>query len=285
MFVVDIYEFDLYASVLATFLTPFLYAPIEAFLISKTQTTLGKYLLHLKYTKKFNFKQALTLSIRNVLFLKTNETLEKKAYSKRNHFIALFISALLTFSFNFPDTALNYTAKALPFQFLQELKVKRNGGGNCPDGWSKLKIEETSPFLMFFPDTPILEEISKPIAHSDFVINYKEYTFENYSLGHVDLPGSWTKWGSNLVFKGSLQQVLKKESGNIIEKKKTIFENYPALDYKIQRDNSLTNGRLILVDNTLYKLEVKCCLDTTQISKDSPEAFFNAFHLVNKESS
>ena len=129
--------------------------------------------------------------------------------------------------------------------------------------------------MAFFPKEPELKEIKKPIPHSAHILVYKEYTQEKYSLGYVDLPASWVKWGSNLVFKGTLQQVISREKGTITQKQKTLHEQYPAMDYEILRNGSKTLGRLILVGTTVYKLEVK----EESSSKESADLFFNAFHL------
>jgi hypothetical protein len=281
-FIVDIYDFDLFASIFVTLLTPILFIPVETLLVWGFQTTLGKYITHQSYSQKLKFKDSLLIALRNGFFLKAKIQPTYKESSKKKHLVAILASIIISLACTFPDSALNLTSKALPFKFFQELKVKRNGGGNCPDGWVKLAGEENSPFLIFFPSKPKLEEIIKAVPHSDFLLNYKEYSYDKYSLGHVDLPRSWTKWGSNLVFKGSLQQVIKNENGNIIEKKKTIHEKYPALDYKIQRGEITTTGRLILVNNTLYKLEVKETSSDSQNQTFFSDLFFNAFHLVRE---
>lgn len=192
---------------------------------------------------------------------------------KRYKLISTIVIVFFLFTY-FSETTLHYVSKVLPFECIQNLKIYRTVGISCPDGWVRVGSIEL-PFFAFFPQQPTFTEITKSIPHSTETLLYKEYTHENYSLGHVDLPHNWVKWGSNLVFKGTFQQILSHQSGVLKQKRKTLHEQFPAMNYIIQRGDTQTIGRLILVDHTLYKLEV--------ISKKADpilaETFFNTLHL------
>lgn len=280
-FIIDILNLDLFFYLFAALLLPLLFAPFEAILIKCFRTTLGKYIFGLTYNDLFTWQTAFEFSFRRALFMKTKAHIIHKKHRLFPHLTAIFTAFLLSCLAISPDATLNQACKILPFEFLQDLKIKRNGGGNCPEGWSKLNSDKELPFLIFFPDQPKLEETIKPIPHSTHILDYKQYTFEKYSLGFVDLPASWVKWGSNLVFKGVLQQVLSHEKGNLIDKRKTLHEQYPAMDYKIERSGETTLGRLVLVGTTIYKLEVVHPKDTKDNPKEEASLFFNAFHLQN----
>ncbi|MBM3193197.1 MAG: hypothetical protein FJZ59_03065 [Chlamydiae bacterium] len=280
-FIIDILNLDLFFYLFTTLLLPILFAPLEAVLIKCFRTTLGKYIFGLSYNDLFTWQTAFEFSFKRAIFLKTKVHVVQKKHPLFPHITAILTAVLLSCLTISPDATLNMACKILPFESLQELKIKRNGGGNCPDGWTKLNSDKELPFLIFFPDQPKLEETIKPIPHSTHVLDYKEYTFEKYSLGYVDLPASWVKWGSNLVFKAALKQVLSHEKGDLTEKQKTLHEQYPAIDYKIERSNKTTLGRLVLVGTTVYKLEVVHPKDTKEAAKEDANLFFNAFHLQN----
>jgi hypothetical protein len=280
-FIIDILNLDLFFYLFATLFLTVLFAPIEAILIKCFRTTLGLFIFGLKYNELFTWQTAFEFSFRRALFLKTKVRMTQKKPSLFPHLTAVFTAVMLSCLTISPDATLNQACKILPFEFLQELKIKRNGGGNCPDGWTKLNSEKELPFLIFFPDQPKLEETTKPIPHSTHILDYKEYSFEKYSLGYVDLPASWVKWGSNLVFKGTLQQILSHQKGTIVEKQKTFHEQYPAMDYKIERSNGTTMGRLVLVGTTIYKLEVVHPNNSGENPLEDANLFFNAFHLHN----
>ena len=274
-FIVDILNLDLIFYIVITLFLTILFVPVEATLIKYFKTTLGKYIFGIRYSNTFTWRNAFRFSFRRALFLKMPAEILHKKPKRLSHILAITTSFLLSSLSLAPEATLNQASKILPFEFLQELKVKRNGGGNCPDGWVKLTSAIELPFLAFFPEEPKLKETRKPIPHSTHILVYKEFTQEKYSLGYVDLPASWVKWGSNLVFKGTLQQVVSHEKGTITQKEKTFHEQFPAMDYEIERNGSKTLGRLILVGTTVYKLEVT---EKTS-SKESADLFFNAFHL------
>lgn len=275
LFAADILDLDILYYLIITLALPLLFVPIETFLIKCFKTTLGKFIFGLQYTETFTWKSAFLFSLKKALFLKTSSEVIQKKPKRLPHIIAITIATLFSLLSIFPDATLNQASKILPFECIQNLKIQRNGGVNCPDGWIKLGSQEL-PFSAFFPEEPKFEETKKPIPHSSTTLTYREYTHNEYSLGYVDLPSSWTKWGSHIVFKASLQQILIRDKGSVTQKKKTLHDSFPALDYQIKRGDNITSGRLVLVGNTLYKLEV-----SNSPSKETSEIFFNTFQLTN----
>ncbi len=271
IFILDLCDLDLVHSVVLTLLIPLLFIPVETLFLRYFGTTLGKYISGYRYNEIFTWKSAYTLAYRKALFLKTS--------SEEIRIKPRFIAHILAFGIILigisPEKSVNQVFKVLPFDWAQSFVMKKNGGGNCPDGWVKLIAAETLPFTAFFPAVPVLEETAKPIPHSERVLLYKEYKLDQYSLGFVDLPQNWVKWGSNIVFKAALSQITSKEKGNVTHKTKTTHDDFPALDYKIDRDGKTTLGRLILVNTTVYNLEVKA----ENSSNESANLFFNAFQL------
>ncbi len=277
-FIIDIFDLNIAFFVLSTLLITLLFIPVEATLLRYFRTTLGKFIFGIRYNHPFTWKSAFRFSCRRAVFLNTPMESVYQKPKRSSHLLAISVATLLSMLSIFPDETINQASKILPFEFVQDLKVKRNGGGNCPDGWVKLSDTIELPFLAFFPETPKKsQEIRKELPHSTHVLVYKEYTQDSYSLGFVDLPKSWVSWGSNLVFKGTLQQILSREKGKLIDKKKTFHEQYPAMDYKIEKASGTSFGRLILVDSTVYRLEATT---TDESQKGSAELFINAFHLI-----
>ena len=117
----------------------------------------------------------------------------------------------------------------------------------CPSHWKKF---EAPTFSAFFPSTPVLTEVTEQN------ITLHEYkTEEGFSASYAELPDTWTQFGSSLVFKGAINQILEHEPGELVDKENSEHGAYPALDYRILRGDVVTHGKLVLVNNTLYKLE------------------------------
>ncbi len=152
--------------------------------------------------------------------------------------------------------------------------TQRVSGGEGPAGWVKLKSTEL-PFSACFPNTPTLKEQTQPVPNSDKTLTFHEYSNDSYSLVYVDLPKSWINWGSTIVFKGTLQQVLEHEKGTLVQKQKVQHDSFPALEYEIKRNGDTILGRFILVNNTVYKLE----MTSKEKSPEAAETFFNTFHV------
>ena len=125
--------------------------------------------------------------------------------------------------------------------------------------WIKIVPKEAS-FSIFFPKKPLFEETQKRIPRSSKTILYKEFSLKEdafYSLSYTDLPTSWVKWGSSLVLKGALKQLLITYKGSLLQKTKALYQEHPSLHYEIKKETSHIVGRLILADKTLYKIEIE----------------------------
>lgn len=158
--------------------------------------------------------------------------------------------------------------------FSQTQRISSSGDG--PKGWVKLKPTER-PFSACFPNAPTLKEQTEQVPNSENTLLFHEYSNDGYSLVYVDLPKSWINWGPTIVFKGTLQKVLEHEKGTLIQKQKVQHDGFPALEYEIIRDGNTVLGRFILVNNTVYKLE----LASKEKSTSTAEIFFNTFHVQN----
>lgn len=280
VFFIDIFDLSIFCYLIVTLLLPFLFIPIEAVLIKYFKTTLGKFIFGLKYDELFTWKSAFYLAYRRALLKRSPARIIRKKPKLFSHILAVTVATLLSLLSIFPDATLEQASKVLPFECIQTLRVNRNGGWDSPPGWIKIGSGDL-PFAAFFPKEPKLEETSKPIPHSTHVLVYKEYTLDQYSLGYVALPASWVKWGSNLVFKGVLQQVASHTKGSITQKKKTLHEQFPAMNYEIRRGSELSFGRLVLVGNTIYRLEVTPT-KTDEKPTATADMFFNTFHLLTQ---
>jgi len=268
IFIADLFDVSCIYMFGITLLLPILFIPVETLFIKCFKTTPGKFILSLRYKESFTWKSAFLLSCKTACFQKTSSVLIRK----NPRFIFRLIVALFMFCTIFPETAVKQASKVLPFEIVKHLKVHRTGGVEVPIGWVKLG-STTLPFSAFFPSQATLTEMEKSIPHSDKTLLFKEYTSNEYSLVHVDLPNSWVKWGSNLVFKGTLQQVLSYENATLLNKQKTTYNDYPALDFTLKKGNKTSYGRLILVNNTIYKLESEA------ENEEQASYFFNTLQI------
>jgi hypothetical protein len=125
--------------------------------------------------------------------------------------------------------------------------------------WSKFTPDDRS-FSAYFPQNPmsISKEIPLPTpSHSEF-LPYQEYSYTDdkgkYEVSFTTLPSSWMKWSSKLILSGALKLVMGKS--NIIEKHSTTSHTFPAIKYEAKSFDGDIIGKLILVREKLYRVEV-----------------------------
>jgi len=119
-------------------------------------------------------------------------------------------------------------------------------------------------FSAFFPLHPTASKRKIPISQGNrSFVEYDEYRCstserEEYSISCIILPDSLLKWGSTLVLNGAFKLLLKNvdQKVKVVEKQSKIFKAFPSLDYEHHTQDAETSGMLVLVDKTLYKIEV-----------------------------
>ena len=145
--------------------------------------------------------------------------------------------------------------------------------------WKSFK-DPQGGFTIEFPERPKKEEAELAVPNSSLPlteVKCNPATDIHYSVMYTTLPSKWLCYSPSLVLKGSLKYISKHMKTRIIEKSVKKFKRLPALDYIFFDGKIETAGKLILVGNTLYKVEVKYPYgERTQI-QGSLDKFLSSF--------
>lgn len=202
----------------------------------------------------------------------------KKSSWKKLTLILLFVFFLLGGTYIYFDV---YKERGLRIN-LHALIEKGMGF----DGWTKFD-PKTENFSIFFPKNPVSVSRELPIPGSSDSLPYQEYKVEQqedcvYSISYTTLPDKWMKWGSGLILKGALK-VIMYELGKVelVGKSSNTFKGFPALDYEHYSRDYETSGTLILVGNTLYKVEMTYPLSMRNDVQQQISQFIESFEPQN----
>ncbi len=142
-------------------------------------------------------------------------------------------------------------------------------------------------FSASFPKKPKLDSRNLPIPGSDDFLPYKEYRCELdedilFSVSYTTLPKEWLKYGNSLVLGGALKVIMHEfDKSELVGKETTLFKSFPALDYEhytvAEEGQKETAGTLVLVGNTLYKIEMNYPLELHENVKDQLAYFIENF--------
>ena len=156
------------------------------------------------------------------------------------------------------------------------------------EGWSAFSPKSNS-FSVYFPDSPKENSRELSIPGSRNTLLYQEFYLKtdddyHFSVSHATLPAQWLKFGSNLVLKGSLKVILK-ELGHVslVGKSSNTFKTYPSLDYEHYFQDRETSGTLILVKDTLYKVEVTYPLSQRLEAQKRLVPFIQSFQPLKQQ--
>jgi len=220
--------------------------------------------------------------------------IKKKSFSNwdRNHEITLHykngtfvrwtLAAILLFStFHFTQNHRDIQEKTF-FSLIPKEHVK--------DDTSKWKrfTPSSNEFILDFPlqqPTYVYKEL--PIPKSQDTLPYHEYKTvlnENtvqYSLSHTQLPSRWVRWSSKLVLKGVIKVLVEKQPGTRLVQSTTLGANgYPALDYQLTKNGQHAIGRLILIGQSLYRIEVNFPPSEKPNLQEDINLFIHSFQWV-----
>jgi uncharacterized RDD family membrane protein YckC len=248
---------------------PFLWAPLEAFLISGWGTTPGKALLGLSVRDALGFKLPFSLSLRRAFFLpgRPGTVFKKKISWTRKLFAIVTITAfMLSGSYGNVLTlwSIGLNREISPNDWVQ---YTSNYGG----------------FKISFPTHPEESYKELVIPDSGRVLNYEEVTSaENdkvhYSVSHMDLPRKWRWAGNTTLLKGVLDIIVKHTDGaELLEKDFKKFSGYRVLDYRIKQGTEEIKGRLMIFGPTLYKLSI--VYPPSQAEKMQKSPFLDSFEI------
>ena len=303
LLIIDAFDGSLWLYAAMTVFLPLLFIPIEATLLFLFRTTLGKILFGFRFKRSLTFKESLYMTTKKALlltplfipplnlffifyYIKKYRKSENKwdyicitplerNFPKKWGYSGLcllgIITSLIAFTPEFSYRQLNKVVSLEQPNFIKNKSFKF-----FSDNWVKVTPDELI-FSIFFPKTPKYSEKKHSVPRSSTVLVYKEYMHTgdlNYSLSFIELPSSWTRWGASLVLKGSLNFLC--SHGKIHHKKKCKHLSFPAMEYQMERDKHLFLGKLVLVGNTIYKIEVE--LKDSATNSDDIQKFINSFH-------
>lgn len=228
-------------------MVPLLWAPLEAFLISKRSTTPGKALWGISIRDGFGFKLSYLASLRRAFFLpKRPGNLFQKRISWKRKFCAIVTGTM-------------FVLAAVYGNVLTLWSVGLNRGIS-PNEWIQYASDDVG-FKISFPTNP--EESSKELVIPDSgrVLNYEEISSDenkiHYSVTHMELPRKWRLAGNTTLLKGVLDVMVKHTDGaELIEKDFKKVDGYRVLDFRMKQGQDEIKGRLIIVGSTLYKLSI-----------------------------
>jgi uncharacterized RDD family membrane protein YckC len=250
--------------------TPLLWVPIEAFLVSKWGTTPGKALWGLSIRDTFGFKLPFSISLWRSLFLPGRPgTILQKSTSWKRKLCAIVTSIAFVLAGTYGNV-------------LTLWSVGLNKGIS-PNDWIQYSSEYAG-FKISFPTDP--EETYKELVIPDSgrVLPYEEVTSNqndkiHYSVSHMTLPRKWRLASDNTLLKGVLDVMVKHTEGaEIIEKEFKKFGGHRVLDFRMkQGSDEEVKGRLLIVGKILYKLSI--VYPPKQADKMHQNPFLDSFEI------
>lgn len=227
---------------------PFLWVPVEAFLLGKWGTTPGKLLFGLSVANASGERLFYLDAIRWSLFLPRNKgVVRQKTVSWKRKLCAFLTSSVFVLG------AIYGNGLSLWSVGLEK--------GISPDGWVQYSCSDTG-FKVSFPTDPESESKELVIPDSGKVLNYKEITSEEnkkvtYSVTHLDLPRKWRLAADTTLLKGVLDQIIiHSPEAELIEKEFKMLGKHRVLDFRMKEGKDVIQARLIIVSGTLYRLMI-----------------------------
>lgn len=247
--------------------TPLLWAPLEAFLLHKWGTTLGKTLFGVVVRNTNGNKLTFKESLRRAFFYRPRPGVVTLASIGR---LRLTLGVILTLACG----ATLFCGKDLSDAAVD---FERSVTG---EGWIQYASDD-GRFTVQFPKKPVVETHEFAVPNSEKPLNMNEYTAKSdviFSVSYLDLPKKWRIFSSSILLKGAMKVVLQHmEGAEMIGKKIVKHKNYPAMDFQMKQGENEIEGRLVLVGGTLYKLTVSYPPGAAREMQH--EAFLNSFEL------
>ncbi len=249
-------------------LTPILWVPFEIIFLLTWGSTPGGACLGISPRSATSQRLTFSESLRLSLFLEKTREITWVSYPQKlgRQITRLVIGCALLMASLF--------SKAL-FQFPQEFQRTFS----AQQGW----MEYTSPtgdFTAIFPGEPEVNEMQFPIPKTNKSLDYSEYRSDEkkvtYSIGVLEIPSKWRIFSSSTILKNALKVVVENlDNAQLLNKKSLQHDGYPGLDFTIELDDHEIKGRLILVDEKLYKVEFSHEHDTLESTQEL--AFIESF--------
>lgn len=153
--------------------------------------------------------------------------------------------------------------------------------------WKNFKSPDGEFTINFPQKKPDHETTDFPIPGSENSLPFDEFKCQHvedvhYSVSYTTLPRKWLKWSSGLVLKGSIKYISKHiNHAKVIYRSVGKYHRLPSLDYILSDGSTERAGRLILVDNKLYKVEINYPASQRENIQDNLSEFVNSFIAKN----
>lgn len=308
-FFTEVFSSDLF-HLLSISLVPTLFVPIEALLLTMLGTTPGKALFGIvvknEKGKNLSYFQALKRSflclvscgfnlpvIQLVFLIIQKYKLEKNAqaswdklaksavlYRKKRSLRLIFSSVFIIIFSGL--TYLEYELKEVVSPSRTSLlSTEIFKKGETP--WVTF-VHPEGLYNIDFPKDPEVISSKLPIPRSkDSLPLYEaKYITESeveYSLSYTTLPKKWLRFSPGLVLKGALKVICSNTPGaKIFKKSAQTYKAQPALEFVFKKNGEKESlGRLVLVDDVLYKLEVSYPLEKKEEIQEHLNLFLQSF--------
>lgn len=269
---------------------PLLWIPFETLFTSILGTTPGKALfgIHVRDSneKKLSlwasFKRALLIWVKGLGFnipviniilsmiqavkihsngkTSIDESLGTHIYHKKKRSLRTVLSALLLSIFSLFFVG-EYELREGLFASKQELFNPKPLKRADHLKWISHK-DVNGAYSIEFPGKPVVVEKKMPIPKTKDFLSISTVAYEHegieYNLTYTVLPKSWLKWSSGLLLKGAVKLVAAHIShGKILKTSSQKYKQHPSIEFIFMKNNSYeSSGRLVLIEDTLYKIEV-----------------------------
>lgn len=227
---------------------PFLSIPLEAFSLKKWGTTPGKYLFGITVCNPGGEKLSFFEALKRAAFIRPRPgQFSQKILSFKRKCIAIAI-AITTLCAGFYGNVLTEWGTGMK-------------GGISAEGWVQFESEKEG-FKISFPNDFQHESKQIIIPNTGKVLDYEEVTSAeskkvHYSLNYMNIPRKWKLAGNATVLKYALDALVKNsENTTLLTKEFTLHQNHRSLDFVLQQGENQVRGRMVIVENTLYKLMI-----------------------------
>ena len=145
-------------------------------------------------------------------------------------------------------------------------------------GWT---LTEDDAFKAYFPHAPELTESALPIPGDTTLplIEHKAENDQTYSIAYTVLPQKWLSYSDSTILKHSLKEMANAMPDTTIKYK--VFADhgpYQAIDYTLISEGKDILGRMILVQDHLYKVEIKHDAEHKAELQETMNRFIQSFY-------
>ena len=238
---------EYYYYIFACFL-PFFWIPLEALLVSKWGTTIGKKIFGLQIGTHIGGKLPYLISLKRSLLVGIRPgVIKQKMISIKRKILGFIFCFVTIFGASYQQELSDYSTG-----YSQSTAV---------EGWVAYTSNEGG-FSVLFPNDPTSESKEVPIPEHDKVLQYNEFTsYQNkkvfYSVSYMQIPKKWKLAGASRILQGALEGIVDHTPNSTLLKKHfTKHQSHRALDFYYTQDGQEVQGRLIMVGTTVYRLTV-----------------------------